>query len=105
MALKQVELIRSRIVRGFMGELARIRQFISGTDNQVAVDKLRGEAGDLVLARMTEKLLSELGHETTTSVEAKASHVRRPISRVRGKSRGARAAAAIKRDLAQDTPE
>lgn len=95
MALRHVELIRSRVLRGQMGELARIRNFVSATEgNQEAVDALRGESGNLILARVTELILQEIGHvqESTNRkngahapVESKASQVRRAVRRISGK--------------------
>jgi len=61
-ALKKVELIRSRILRGMLGELVRIRNFISTAgENEEAVELLRGESGDTILALMTDTLMRELG--------------------------------------------
>jgi len=88
--LKHVERIRARIVQGQVGELTRLRNYISLTDgNQEAVDLLRGDPGAMILAKVTDLLLKELGHETDTPVESAASKVRRDVSRLRGKARGA----------------
>jgi len=85
--VKNVELIRSRITRGMAGELTRLRIFLSSTDgNQEAVDRLQGDGGNLLLARITDIILRELGHETNTPVEDAQSHVRRAVNRVRAKS-------------------
>lgn len=82
--MKHVELIRSRILRGFSGEFARLRVYISGTDgNQESVDQLRGEPGELLLAKVTDMVMRELGHEVETPVEEKNSVVRRALKRVR----------------------
>lgn len=86
--LKHVEMIRQRILKGQVRELTLLRGYISLTDgNQSAVDRLHGETGNLILAKITDLVLKELGHETITPVEEKASHIRREISRVRGKVR------------------
>jgi hypothetical protein len=85
--LQHVERIRERIMRGQMRELGALRSFISMTDgNAEAVERLRGPAGDLVLGKVSAFILKELGHETVTPVEAKASHVRREVTRFRGKA-------------------
>ena len=68
--MNQVELIRARILRGQRGELMRLRIFISSTpDNQDVVDKLVGKEGDLLLARITDAILRELGHEEALDVD------------------------------------
>lgn len=96
MTLRHVELIRSRVLRGQNGELQRLRNFVSATEgNQQAVDALRGDSGNMILARVTELILQEIGHvqESTsrrtadgavTPVESSASHVRRAVRRIRG---------------------
>ena len=93
--MKHVELIRGRILRGFAGELARLRIFISATEgNQEAVDKLRGEPGDTLLAKVTDIILQELGHtperyrvgpgaSQAVPVESADSHIRRAVAKLR----------------------
>jgi hypothetical protein len=88
--MKHIEQIRPAIRRVLVKALGNIRGYISLTDgNLEAVDRLRGPGGDLILAKCTDFILRELGHETNTPVEAPSSHVRREISRLRGKKRGA----------------
>ena len=63
--LRNVEQVRLRIARGQASELTRLRSFVSSIDgNQFAVDQLRGEIGDLLLADITELILTHLGHTT-----------------------------------------
>lgn len=63
--LRSVEQVRQRITRGQASELVRLRSFLSSIDgNQYAVDQLRGEVGDLLLADITELVLTHLGHTT-----------------------------------------
>lgn len=63
--LVAVEQVRQRIARGQAGELSRLRIFLSSIDgNQHAVDSLRGEHGELLLADITELVLMHLGHTT-----------------------------------------
>lgn len=63
--LRNVEQVRQRIARGQASELVRLRGFLSSIDgNQFAVDQLRGEMGDLLLADITELVLTHLGHTT-----------------------------------------
>lgn len=82
--MKHVEIIRNRIVRGQMGELARLRTYISGTEgNQVAVDKLLGQHGDSILAEVTDLIMRRLGHEIETPLADARSRVRQAVSRVR----------------------
>lgn len=89
MALKHVEKIRTAIVHQQVTALSRLRNYVSMVDgNPEAVDLLRGEPGNLILAKVTDLILRELGHETSTPVEEKASPIRREITRVQGKIRG-----------------
>lgn len=68
--LNQVELIRMRILRGQMGELVRLRSYISILGgNPDAVDRLHGKQGDLLLARVTDMILRELGHAEAISID------------------------------------
>lgn len=82
MALRNVEIVRDRIVRGMHRELSSLRSWLSGTDNHEAVELLRGEEGDARLARVVDKVLAELGHETDVESD-------RPQSQTRRKVRGA----------------
>jgi hypothetical protein len=87
--MKHVERIRAAVIGHQRRALALIRGYISLTDgNLEAIDRLRGPVGDMILAKCTDLILRELGHETNTPVEAPTSHVRRSIARVRGKKRG-----------------
>ena len=73
MSLKKVELVRQRILRGMQGELVRFRSWLaSAGENEEAVEVLRGESGDTILALMTDTLMRELGHGT--ELEATDSH-------------------------------
>lgn len=63
--LRGVEQIRQRIARGQCSEIVRLRTFISSIDgNQHAVDCLHGKLGDLLLADITELILTHMGHTT-----------------------------------------
>lgn len=113
MTLRHVEKLLpwiSKYQHKLLSEL-RIRMSQIG-DNQGAVDQLRGEGLEKIGARVSEFVLKEIGYDqqaqnhrskegTIVSVENKSSYIRRSISRVRGKTRGARSAEAIARDLAQ----
>ena len=71
--MKNVELIRARIVRGMQGELVRIRSFLSSLDgNQEEVELLRGEQGTAILAVIADTVMRELGH--TTELEPEDGH-------------------------------
>lgn len=86
MALKHVEKIRAAIVRQQVTALSRLRFYVSSIDeNPAAIEALRGEIGEVLLARVVDTILRGIGHETDTPVEEKTSHVRRAIARVRGK--------------------
>ena len=63
--LRQVELVRKRIVGGQSSEIVRFRSWLSSIDgNAHAVEQLRGEAGELLIADITELILTHLGHVT-----------------------------------------
>lgn len=86
--MTNIELIRSRVTRGQASELTRLRIFLSSTDgNQDCVDRLHGSSGALLLAKVTDLIMRELGHETDASVEDPNSLVRRAVRRVRGTSK------------------
>jgi hypothetical protein len=76
--MKQVELVRKHITMSML----RLRSYVSCIDGNVeVVDRLKGEEGEKRLARIIAFILSELGHETDTPVEAAASHVRRTLKK------------------------
>jgi len=64
MALKQVELIRARILRGYQVEISKLRvhlsMFESGTD---LVDRLKSPDTEKLLATITDATLRHLGHD------------------------------------------
>lgn len=78
--MKQVELIRQRVAKGLNGELVRLRIWMSQVEgNEKEVEKLRGKDCELVLAMLTEGLLSHLGHSnrlTTDQASGRASESR-----------------------------
>lgn len=75
--MKNVELIRARIVRGMQGELVRLRSFMSSLDgNQEEVELLRGEQGTAILAVVADTMMRELGHTTELSPDHADSQVR-----------------------------
>lgn len=84
--MKNVERIRERILRGQMGELMRLRVFISMLgENQEAVDRLLGPSGDVILAKVADLILVELGAEVATQVDDRFSKTRRAAAkRLRG---------------------
>lgn len=81
MSLKSADLIRQRVIRGFRDELVRIRMFISGTEgNEVAVEKLRDQSGEDILANVADTFLRSIGQETKTPASNKGSKVRRQMA-------------------------
>lgn len=62
--MKNVELIRTRVVRGQSSELQRLRTFISMADNtnHEAIAALEGDNAQDLLAEITELILARLGH-------------------------------------------
>ena len=63
MALKQVELVRRRVVADMSNTLVRFRSWLSCTEgNTESVDLLRGDKGEALVADLTETLMLHLGH-------------------------------------------
>jgi len=84
--MKHVELVRNRVVRGQLGELGRLRVFLSSTDgNQEAVDALHGDSGDQLLAEVTDLIMRRIGNEIETPLADARSRVRQAVAKVRGK--------------------
>lgn len=64
--MKQVELIRQRIIRGQLREIVTLRQFISMTgDNNDVLERMEGKNADKLLADVTDFILGKLGHIVT----------------------------------------
>lgn len=64
--LRGVELVRQRIVRGQLSEIVKLRTYVSSIDgNAYAVERLRGNDGDALLADITELIMAHLGHSTS----------------------------------------
>ena len=62
--MQDVELIRTRVVRGLSNEFQRIRIFLSMTEGNAAVcDRLQGDHNDRLLAEVAEKIMRHLGHD------------------------------------------
>jgi hypothetical protein len=59
--MKQVELIRQRVIRGQQAELARLRQFLSMTDNSPAA--LEGKDMDRLMVEIVDTILKHIGVE------------------------------------------
>ncbi len=84
--MKQVELIRSRILRGMTNEVQRVRSFIACTDgNDEAVAKLCDEGFQELVAALTETVMEQLGHATTEGSDGR-SRVSRLLSRGKRRS-------------------
>lgn len=83
--LQHVETIRTRILRGQQGELVRLRSYVSILGgNQDAVDRLKGREGDLLLARVVDMILRELGHCEALPVEHDGNKTRRAATQSAG---------------------
>ena len=62
MELKQVELVRRKVVADTSNNLIRFRSWLSCIDgNGPAVDLLRGESGEALVADLTETIMLHLG--------------------------------------------
>lgn len=87
--MKNVELIRERIVRGQMLEMRRLRAFISMIDgNNDVLEQLDGQAGQRLLAGVTEYILTHLGHVTVAPASERGSRAARAAARAIGVPRG-----------------
>lgn len=88
--MKQVELVRQRVAKGLNGELIRLRVWISAVDgNEAAVEMLRGKAVEIILASLTESLLSHMGHSTALTTDTAGreseSKARRAVNKFTGR--------------------
>lgn len=78
MALKNVELIRGFTANRMREFAIRLRNFISSaSDNPDVVELLRGEDGLKIVAKLTEAVLVEIGHQTEVTAEDSNSRARR----------------------------
>lgn len=63
--MKQVELVRQRLVMGLSSELKRFRIWLSCVEgNGHLVERLNGAKGDDLLGKLADTVMSHLGHET-----------------------------------------
>ncbi len=64
--MKNVELIRQRVVRAQVTEIQRLRTFISMADsmNHEAIAALQGENAQLLVEQLVEIIMARLGHAT-----------------------------------------
>jgi hypothetical protein len=77
-ALNGAAKIRQRVIHGLARELGSLRVFIaSTTENYDLVNRMRGDPGTALLARVADFVMSELGD----SAAAQESGVRRSTSR------------------------
>lgn len=84
MALKSADLIRQRVIRGMREELVRIRSFVAGIDgNEVAVEAMREESGENIVAACVEQFMLGIGQETKIPATSKSSKVRRQMAQQR----------------------
>lgn len=68
--LKNIDMIRKRVVAGQVRELTSLRGFISSIDgNQDAVERLRNESGQKILAIVTDCIMNQLGAPTVEGAE------------------------------------
>lgn len=82
--MKNVELIRGRVVRGLDTEVRRLRAYISTTEgNSALFDKMDAEFMQLLLAELTDLTMRRLGHEIKTPLADARSRVRQAVARVR----------------------
>lgn len=74
--MKQVELIRARVVRGMQSEITRIRTFVACTDgNDEVIERLSNQGFADAIALLSEALMEHMGHETDLKGVGKSSRV------------------------------
>lgn len=61
--MKQVELVRQRIIRGQHSEIMKLRQFLSMTDNGAALPSLQDENAEKLLVSIVDTILQHIGHQ------------------------------------------
>lgn len=61
--MRQVELVRQRIIRGQHSEIMKLRQFLSMTDNGEALPKLTGDDAEKLLVTVVDTILLHIGHQ------------------------------------------
>jgi hypothetical protein len=82
--MKQVELIRARILRGMQGEVQRVRLYVGCLDgNTELVDRLHGQEFADAVAKLTECLMEHLGHQTELKGGVTESKVRRLANKLK----------------------
>lgn len=87
--MKNVELIRRRIVRGQELELRRLRAFISSTEgNAEALAKMEGQAGQELLADVAQLIMTRLGHVTVVPAAEKGSRAQRAAGKAMAALKG-----------------
>lgn len=59
--MKNIELVRQRIVRGQLSEITKLRQFVSMTDNNEAVARLKDKEANKLIIALTDMILKHLG--------------------------------------------
>lgn len=86
--MKNVEMVRKRLVAGYGNEIIRFRSWLSSVEgNAELVDLLRGEDGDRLLADLVELTMAHLGHATDVPSNSPMSQVRKVITAARGAGR------------------
>ena len=64
--MNQVELVRARIVRGQLYEITKLCQFVSMTDNNAAVERLKDKEANRLIIALTDTILKHLGVKVET---------------------------------------
>lgn len=86
--MKNVEMVRKRLVTGYTNELIRFRSWLSSVEgNAELIDKLRGEGADQLLGDLVELTMAHLGHATEVPSNSPMSQVRKVITAARGAGR------------------
>jgi len=76
--MKNIEIIRKRVVAGLVRELTSLRAFISGIDgNAHVVERLRDKSGQQILAVVTDCVMNQLGAPTAEAGTASNRSFRR----------------------------
>lgn len=82
--LVRVEVIRGRVVRLMISALGNLRMLLSTIPgNEEAVERLRGESGDLILGRVCDFVMMEIG-DTASAQETGGGRSRAFSRKVKG---------------------
>lgn len=80
--MKNIEKVREYVANRQAEFIARLRLWLSSTDNAELVELLRDKSGDVVLASATETIMVHLGHGNPAAAVDQQSSTRKLVARV-----------------------